>query len=786
VARAAPLVTAAVVAGLVPMGEASRHLLGVAVLLSLSTVALVTTRGLRTRLSVAALAGAAILLPRLPPALTPIMMGALVACLEVRTTTLRSWLRVVPKGTGTALLSFGLLNLVLQLVPHAERVLDSWLRAFTHLFGPPELGWTASACAWFALAELAVLSAPAQSRRVRSARAGLVAIAYVALLPLIAAGIRHDVDQPFWPGTIAGVALIFIASAVVPTDEGRLEPRGRVVPAISLACVVLAAVALLRVDLWSAPRLPKTANILVVNEGGLDWERPRFGKFDAFDGGMFGLLPFYLRASGFSIATAQGEVPSAGELENTDVLVLINNPRKWTADERAMIEGYVRRGGSLLVLGDHTNVFGLQEGFNTLLRPLGISFRFDSAYHIRDGWHGCLSSVPPRFTVGLDESSLGHAIGASLETAGAAFPLASSGFAFSDAGNPDNHMGSYLGDYRFELDERLGDVDLVAARFLGRGKVVVYGDTSAFQNASLPSTYVPHLLRLMRWLARPVAIQETLAVRLVVAAALLAALLFLLVARRQVRAEPVLIALLLTIVPAPREQAPFEDLHDVVWVDLSKQPRVGHYDAGRNPIYPLLTNFARSGLLPVWKSEPGFEGLHDSRALVMVAPASPLGERETEALVRYMQDGGVVIVAANAADACEVDPLLRSVGLALEPVPLGTFPIRRGRDTDDGMPRLLDASPIRDLLDPAAPSTSGLGELRALVAQGGFTGIAYRKVRVGGLLLIGDTRFFSARNIENDSGVHEGNVVLLYRIAKDLLGANPDDILCAFDSPKKP
>ena len=36
------------------------------------------------------------------------------------------------------------------------------------------------------------------------------------------------------------------------------------------------------------------------------------------------------------------------------------------------------------MLGDHTDVFGLMCGFNTLLSPLGIEFRFDSAYKVRE------------------------------------------------------------------------------------------------------------------------------------------------------------------------------------------------------------------------------------------------------------------------------------------------------------------------------------------------------------------------------------------------------------------
>ena len=42
-------------------------------------------------------------------------------------------------------------------------------------------------------------------------------------------------------------------------------------------------------------------------------------------------------------------------------------------------------------------------------------------------------------------------------------------------------MGSFLGNYHYDEGERLGDVVLVATATHGRGRVVVWGDTSAFQ-----------------------------------------------------------------------------------------------------------------------------------------------------------------------------------------------------------------------------------------------------------------------------------------------------------------
>ena len=49
-------------------------------------------------------------------------------------------------------------------------------------------------------------------------------------------------------------------------------------------------------------------------------------------------------------------------------------------------------------------------------------------------------------------------------------------------------MGSFLGNYHYDQGERLGDVVLVATTTYGRGRIVVWGDTSAFQGG-LSSNY---------------------------------------------------------------------------------------------------------------------------------------------------------------------------------------------------------------------------------------------------------------------------------------------------------
>ena len=76
---------------------------------------------------------------------------------------------------------------------------------------------------------------------------------------------------------------------------------------------------------------------------------------------------------------------SDDDLRDADVLVLIYPDKPWREGQLERIWAFVRRGGSLLVLGEHTirePDVSLAKGgsrFNEVLQPTAIRVRFDSA-----------------------------------------------------------------------------------------------------------------------------------------------------------------------------------------------------------------------------------------------------------------------------------------------------------------------------------------------------------------------------------------------------------------------
>ncbi len=715
----------------------------------------------------------------------------------------------------------------------------------------------------------------------RLVAASTLPIAWFALLPFITPDASGGPLTVFSWG--AGYGLVWLAvaglaAALLPHRQ-RVSRFSRPVTAhkLPLAAADIAA-ALAGVCLVGTGLIGPVAgrSIRVHNYGGLDWDRPVYGRFGTFTGGMFGLLPVYCRAEGYDFdviehfqetasdgtprsrngsnaapprtesasikahadppsiseaglggamsvgrparrspawipailgsagASAAIVAPSANvaprptdtiepaDLDTTQILVLINSPKLWDDGQRRAVLDFVARGGSLLVLGDHTDVFGLMRGFNSLLRPLGIKFRFDSAYKARKTWRGCQAAAADFVAWGWDDENPGVAVGASLELSGSARPLLVGRYAFSDSGMRENTIGSFLGNYHYDRGERLGDVVLVATVTHGRGRIVVWGDTSPFQGG-LSTRYHTVIGPMLAWLSRPAAWTEMSAVRVAAAIALLAALLWIWIVPITVKQLAVMAVSLLLGLAVPWALSlrivagsPHADRHAVL-IDRSHMEATGHYEARVNPIGPLYTNMQRSGFriidMEAWDSA----AIARARGIAFVAPQRSFSRGEVADLLNAEEGGTVVLLTVGQPDSAGSQRLLEAHGLALVPRPLGTVTAAEpgaSRRERERKPRFLDAWPIVAASDEGDPVA--LPGIQVIYKQGKDTIALFRRTGRGGLVLISDTRFFSDMNVEDMAGYWQGNLALIHDIFERYLGADADAVKPLFRSPEKP
>jgi hypothetical protein len=81
-----------------------------------------------------------------------------------------------------------------------------------------------------------------------------------------------------------------------------------------------------------------------------------------------------------------------GLLDNYDILILKCPTNPYSDEEINAIIQFVEQGGGLFLIGDHTNVFGMNTYLNTVANKFGISFKTDATYELGTG---ALSSYIP-------------------------------------------------------------------------------------------------------------------------------------------------------------------------------------------------------------------------------------------------------------------------------------------------------------------------------------------------------------------------------------------------------
>jgi len=189
------------------------------------------------------------------------------------------------------------------------------------------------------------------------------------------------------------------------------------------------------------------------------------------------------------------------DLKGYDVLIIKTPTRKYTDRELDAIEQFVRRGGGLFLIGDHTNVFGISTYLNPVASRFGIAFRFDSQYDIDTG--GLTFYRKPRV--------MPHPVLAALPY----FLFATS--CTLEAGLTAENVMIGSGQKALEVDysqvsyfpEKLrnpypfGYFVQLAGKKAGRGRVLAFTDSTTFSNFFMFIPGKPELLLgSMEWLNR--------------------------------------------------------------------------------------------------------------------------------------------------------------------------------------------------------------------------------------------------------------------------------------------
>lgn len=533
------------------------------------------------------------------------------------------------------------------------------------------------------------------------------------------------------------------------------------------------------------------------------WDVPAYGKYGKDAVGMFGLWPVYSTTVGYTTElivennTAflglepeinqtltrylnltdytriiQAEKITSSLLENTAVFVIANLNVSLSEEEHTILWEYVRNGGSLLVLGDHTDVGGMQTPLNDLLAPVGIRFRFDTALPLDQKFKWLTSlrlAYHPLTASPIAVEELQYGIGASLDVTAGAFPLVTGTYAFSDTGNRSNSDIAYLGDYTYQNGEQLGDIILVAGAYYGQGSVLVFGDTSSFQNPALPFSS-SFMQRTFSSLSQKQT-QTTYTLQVVGSLLLLTAAVVVYRLSKEKTITFALFSLLLcvslltatTINSSLMNPAAPAVAQNLVFIDASHGERFSLESFTDISVNGLIVNLHRNNLLPVVLRHFSKEQIQTSSILFFIAPTKTFTAEEVAVLDSYMTHGGVVVLATGYDDKEASLPLLNAFELDIDSTPLGPVPyVEENLTFYQNEPRFVDSWPIIFQED----TTNSYYNFTW--ADYTYHLVIFIKHGSGGLLVISDSRYLLDKNIESIYDYWPGNILFLKYLLDEL------------------
>jgi hypothetical protein len=573
-------------------------------------------------------------------------------------------------------------------------------------------------------------------------------VVYIWLAPTLLAYVGRAISITNTPHLdMPGVYLLYIAAILALYRRSVEVPITLEAPFTSTVIrerrrwIIASAIALLTAFTIAGIGSYKSGpvRVLFLDKHTLDFQVPNFDRFGDRSGGMFGFLATFLKESGYTVYR-QDLTP--GILDSVDVIIIANLLRKLADGERSRVWDFVSSGGGLLVLGDHTGTDAIRDPSNDLLSPCGLELNFDTAVPMRRSWVAAKSYLfhPLGRSGGIMDGELW--LGASVDPGPRGEPFIVGRGAFSDPGDRNNKDRAYLGNLAYDAGEPLGDVVLAAAAHWGKGKAILHGDTSPYQNGTIVRSH-SLINRSIRWLANTGWSGFIDQWRSWILAVLFAVLGtgFAFAARqwRPLMATALLLPLVSVsfwkAIPGPRGTEWIGEEYNVAMIDLCHGQMFDGMSWEDKSIGGVEFNLMRNGYSMRLADKPDMIDLYQPDVYLIFAPTRPLEPTTVDRLERFVQNGGWAIVSAGWNLAPNVNPLLERFGLSVQNVPLGQTAATAFADTV----MMADAYPIGGEGDHIEELASCFGFPTAKVARRGE----------GGLIAIGDSQFFHNRNLES-------------------------------------
>ncbi len=284
-------------------------------------------------------------------------------------------------------------------------------------------------------------------------------------------GLTHSVRTP---GTIP----------LKPEDPAILQRRA---PLRRLAVTIVAAA--LGIYAWTAyegyhPAGERKAGRMLIDEFHSDWEWTEM-PFDTVWYGQQSTYNFYCLAeywNKFYQMDRGHDTLTPALLSKYDILVLKVPTSPYTPKEVDAVYDYVQNGGGLILIGEHTNVFGYATFLNPIATRFGIRYIADIVYELKTGDlnlhrkpglmpHPVAQNMPADFLFGGPCSMYGDLSARSIITEKDIKTLPA-----------DYTQRNFFPERSGQTSYRFGIFSLSLSVRCGKGRVVSFGDSTLWSN----------------------------------------------------------------------------------------------------------------------------------------------------------------------------------------------------------------------------------------------------------------------------------------------------------------
>lgn len=276
--------------------------------------------------------------------------------------------------------------------------------------------------------------------------------------------------------------------------------------------------------LWHDPGKQKAGRIMI-DEAHSQWEKADLPMETSFYGVKtvynYSYLKEFLQKHSSSV-TLNYDPITYDALKNVDVLILKTPTAPYGQAEVDTIERFVQSGGGLWLIGDHTNIFGINTYLNQVSGRWQLYLHADAVCPLHDLYQECVSihNVKPYHECGhrkhetlfsrryLNHPIIGHNIPymAVLTSCTVSAPLWCEYVSVSRGTFVDHARfggNTFFGNLEPDPDERYGCVLQDVALRTGKGRVAVWSDSTLFSNFAMCMSGVPQLaLGYVNWLNR--------------------------------------------------------------------------------------------------------------------------------------------------------------------------------------------------------------------------------------------------------------------------------------------